>query len=155
MKAEDKKLIRLASKSLSLNDIVLLASRFERPSSPPEDPEEELLRQYKRGVGYSAVSGDEGSADRGSLNVTVGLGTRLVRQTEKSKKASEVVAVLIEAEYLITYGMTDDIPDKAIEVFAKYNAVHNVWPFWRHHVFDICQRARLPDLKVPLIEPTQ
>jgi hypothetical protein len=37
-----------------------------------------------------------------------------------------------------------------IKIFAELNSVHNVWPFWRQHVFDIVSRARLPHLNVPL-----
>lgn len=152
MKAEARKLIKEASASLRLDDIVLVNARFERPVPPPEDPEEELQQQYKRSVRYSIENDDEASDEKRSVSITVVLGIRLVRQSEKNEGSeTETVVILIEAEYLAIYKMTKDVTDKAIKVFAKFNAVHNVWPFWRHHIFDICQRAKLPILNVPLM----
>lgn len=152
MKPEARKLIKEATASLCLVDIVLADARFERPMLPPEDPEEELRQQYKRSVRYSIENGNEASDKERSVNVTVALGIRLVCQSEKKEEPkTETVVILIEAEYLAIYKMTKDVTDKAIKVFARFNAVHNVWPFWRHHVFDICQRAKLPILNVPLM----
>jgi preprotein translocase subunit SecB len=46
--------------------------------------------------------------------------------------------------------MTGELDEKALATFANLNGVHNVWPFWRQHVYDIVQRARLPQLDIPL-----
>jgi hypothetical protein len=37
-----------------------------------------------------------------------------------------------------------------VKEFTSFNAVHNVWPFWRQVVFDLCRSARLPDVFVGL-----
>jgi hypothetical protein len=59
----------------------------------------------------------------------------------------------IEADFLIEYDVRGEPSNEAIKLFAEFadlNSVHNVWPFWRQHVFDIVSRARLPHLNVPL-----
>ncbi|MEO8460730.1 MAG: hypothetical protein ABI451_09395, partial [Dokdonella sp.] len=62
---------------------------------------------------------------------------------------------LIEAAFLVEYDVTGALEEDAIAAFANFNAVHNVWPFWRQHVFDIVQRARLPQLEIPLFSGTK
>jgi preprotein translocase subunit SecB len=152
VKAETRKLIKEVSASLRLDDIVLVNARFERPAPPPEDPEDDLQQQHKRSVRCSIENNDEASDEERLVNITVVLGVRLVRQSGKNEEPeAKTVVILIEAEYLAIYKITKNVTDKAIEVFAKFNAVHNVWPFWRHNVFDICQRAKLPILNVPLM----
>jgi preprotein translocase subunit SecB len=83
------------------------------------------------------------------LQVRVSLGTRVVQQVEEGEPRALFV---IEADYLVEYEMTDDVPDDALKAFAEFNAIHNVWPFWRQHVFGVVDRGRLPRLEVPLFE---
>ncbi|MBB1062084.1 hypothetical protein H4F98_16035 [Lysobacter spongiae] len=79
----------------------------------------------------------------------VSLGTRLVPPSQDND--SEVDAFfVIEADFLVNYEMKADIDQECIKAFADNNAVHNVWPFWRQHVFDMVSRARLPQLEIPL-----
>lgn len=64
-------------------------------------------------------------------------------------EADGYVLFAIEAEDLLEYEMLCEVPDEAICAFADFNSVHNVWPFWRFHVHDVLQRARLPHVDVP------
>jgi len=59
----------------------------------------------------------------------------------------------LEATFRIDYRMKHNISKGAVEEFLKYNALHNVWPFWREFVFSTLNRAELPDLEVPLFRP--
>ncbi|MBL0039624.1 MAG: hypothetical protein IPP28_00945 [Xanthomonadales bacterium] len=57
---------------------------------------------------------------------------------------------IIEADFLVNYEIKSEIDEECIKAFADNNAAHNVWPFWRQHVFDTISRARLPHLDIPL-----
>jgi preprotein translocase subunit SecB len=65
------------------------------------------------------------------------------------------VYVQIEADFMVTYRLQAEIEDPALSAFSNFNAVHNVWPFWRQHVFDIVQRGELPNIEVPLFAGTK
>jgi hypothetical protein len=57
------------------------------------------------------------------------------------------------AQVLSSEGKVTDpveLSQGAIKIFADLNSIHNVWPFWRQHVFDVVGRARLPHITVPL-----
>lgn len=56
----------------------------------------------------------------------------------------------VEAEYMVIYELVADVSEEALHIFSNLNAVHNVWPFWRQHVFDLIGKARLPPLQIPL-----
>ncbi len=146
MTPANHELIQQATQSLRLRDITLYASRFERPQ-PTELLSAEALQQYKRETAYGVGGLSNGEEKQHSLQVTVSLGTRVVWP---QKDAEPTVLFLIEADFVVEYEMTGTIDDKAIKEFADFNSVHNVWPFWRQHVFDIVQRGHLPKLDIPL-----
>jgi len=56
----------------------------------------------------------------------------------------------VEATYLVIYELVSPLSEEALKAFADFNVVHNVWPFWRQHVFDLIGQARLPELQIPL-----
>jgi len=43
-----------------------------------------------------------------------------------------------------------EVDQKALEELARYNAIHNAWPFWRQFVFSAANQAGLPCPEVPL-----
>lgn len=57
------------------------------------------------------------------------------------------------ARYRATYsvGPSEDLSDDDIEQFAQWNAVFNVWPYWREFVGTILDRADLPRIAVPIM----
>lgn len=150
MDANTKKLLVRAAKGLRLNDIALFQARFDRPTPDTGDIHGEASQQHKRSVSYTvgSISSDAPDETR-LLQVRVSLGTRVVQRVDGGEPQPLFV---IEADYLVEYAIQGDVPEDAIKAFAEFNAIHNVWPFWRQHVFNIVEQGRLPHLEVPLFE---
>ena len=151
MKADQRELLAKAITALRLRDVMLNRCSFKRPNPPPADYEQVEVRQLsKRAVNY--VLGDvpaEGDEKEGTiklLQVIVALGIRIIGIHEKKRS----IYFEIEADFLVEYDVKNDISDAAIKAFAEFNSVHNVWPFWRQHVFDTVSRGRLPNIEIPL-----
>src|SRR3546814_16827182 len=108
----------------------------------------EVHQAHKRVVEYQIIEVDSEGASERQLQVLVELGVRISSDAPDGVDAP--IHVQIEAEFVVVYEVLDDIDETSISQFANFNAVHNVWPFWRQHVFDIVQRGRLPQIEVPL-----
>jgi hypothetical protein len=150
MTERENALIAEATRALRIRDVMLNTCRFSRPTAPPADSDAVEVRQMtKRTVEYTLgdVPTDTGEPIK-LLQVTVGLGIRVLATEGEPDKAP--VYFEIEADFLVEYEVTKAVDDPAIRAFADYNSVHNVWPFWRQHVFDTVSRGRLPHLDVPL-----
>lgn len=131
---------------LKIIDVVLVGSRFSTPAqSAPESAQG--WQQHKRGVQYGLTEPVEDGCRE--LHVKVELGTRVLLG-EGTEDGEAAVQFEIEADFLVRYRIAEEVQDEALDAFSRFNAVHNVWPFWRQHVFDIVQRGRLPHLEVPL-----
>jgi preprotein translocase subunit SecB len=147
VKSEAENPINEAIAGLRLRDIVLYESRLFRGDVMPEQDEVEALQQHKRGVRFSVEEQDRAGSSTRELHVMISLGERVVDcVTDQDPK----VYFGIEADYFVVYDMICPISQDALTAFADFNAVHNVWPFWRQHVFDLIGKARLPTLQVPL-----
>ncbi len=150
MTPETKELIRKASQNLKIKDILLFESRFDRPERNIEKQGKQARQEHKREVRFfTNEDAEEGAAETSPavLQVLVSLGTRLM----PNESREDVQAYFqIEAEFLVSYEMQGTIDQECMRAFSDNNAVHNVWPFWRQHVFDIVSRARLPHLEIPL-----
>lgn len=143
MSPETAKLIGEATSALKLRDIVLFESHLFRSGAPPDVGDLLALQQHKRGVRFAAGDG----AEERELHVLVSLGERVVENTESEEPK---VYFGIEADYLVIYDLVADASEEALKAFSDFNSVHNVWPFWRQHVFDLVAQARLPQLEIPL-----
>jgi len=137
---DNEALIVKATAGLELQDITLVRSQYDRPQDVAEGTQ--LAQQQKRGVQF-VVDGHEKDG-KPLLRVRVDLGVRLVDKSESS-----VVFAFIEADYIVDYRIKSDLQEEALKAFAEFNAVHNVWPFWRQHVFDVVDKGRLPRIEVP------
>lgn len=136
--------LKSAFGSLKLKDIILHEARFSRPTAPPA--EVEAMVRAKRIVQFGRADAAESGAPTDLLQVMVALGVRVT-----GKEGDDApVYVEIEADFLAEYEIVAEITEESIKAFASFNAVHNVWPFWRQHVFDVVQRARLSPIEVPL-----
>jgi preprotein translocase subunit SecB len=143
----DNKLICEASKKLRLQSINLFECNLKRFNDLPE--EGELGQQTKLSVKSEkiAVVSDHQSFD--VLRILVDLGVRVVLVSVESENEPPPL-FQIEAVYQLDYELTGSIEQSALDEFAKYNAVHNVWPFWRQYVFSIANQAGLPCPEIPL-----
>lgn len=57
------------------------------------------------------------------------------------------------AKFRVTYEIEgdDDLADADVEQFAYWNAVFNVWPYWREYLASTVQRAELRPVTVPVM----
>lgn len=147
-----RELIKQATEALRLQDITLHQSSLTRPAPFPEQPEVSVEQQARVTVHLERLDADSPNSETPSLmQCAVHLGTRLVADNDDEASADPVVYVEIQAEYRVTYEITvEDLGEEAMTAFAEFNVIHNVWPFWRQHVFDLVQRGGLPRLEVPL-----
>ena len=145
-------LIRQATEALALKEIILYQSRFVRPVAVPEQAEVAAAQQGKTSVRVERLDPLEVNDDTPPLmRCYVHLGTRLVATNDGDEEKEADVYIEIEGEFRVTYEVSNDtISEGALKAFAEFNVIHNVWPFWRQHVFDLVQRGDLPKLEVPL-----
>lgn len=147
--SSNQDLILAATKSLKLRDIQLFSSRFERPGADIEPETVKAEQQHKKTVSAAVGEAEIGSGKVRLFQATVSFGTRVVTSSGDEKK--ELVLFLIEADFLVEYEISGDVPEDALKAFAQFNCIHNAWPFWRQHVYDVAQRGRLPHLDIPLL----
>jgi hypothetical protein len=146
MSAGNSQLIAHATKNLKLRDIVLDACKFDRPDVLPEDlTGVNLVQEHMRGGEFLVGEAYDAEGLPRTLRVKVTLGVRIATEDESPK-----VFVVVEASYVVIYDITGDLDGEHLKAFAEYNVFHNVWPFWRQHVFDIVSRGKLPQIEIPL-----
>jgi preprotein translocase subunit SecB len=153
MTPETKDQIKQASDSLKILDVVLFESKFERPERDPGKLDREGMQQLKREVQFFQPDDEDAFKDgKRYLQVLVSLGVRVVASegTEEDKPV-----FFIEADFLVNYQMSNSLDAECIKAFSNHNSVHNVWPFWRQHVYDVIARSRLPHIDIPLYSVTQ
>lgn len=143
----DKSLIAKASKHLRLGSINLYESNLKRFEALPETCE--LGQQIKLSVKANKIDMFNLSQPISVLRVMVDLGIRIVNVTGPAKD-EPIPLFQIEATFQVDYELTDSVEQAALDEFARFNAVHNVWPFWRQYVFSMANQAGLPCPEVPL-----
>jgi hypothetical protein len=111
----------------------------------------EAHERVKRSVQFTRGAADENHGKPETLQVVIGPGIRITGIGGEEPP----VYVEIEADFLTDYEITSAVSEDAIKAFASFSAVHNVWPFWRQHVFDVVQRARLQQIQIPLFSGTE
>ncbi len=149
MTPELKQQIRKASESLKILDIILFECSLSRPERDPEKLKGTFQHEHKRDVRFFLGKQSTPEGDVNSLQVLVSLGARLMPPSEPGREDPNAIFI-IEADFLVNYEIKSEIDEECIKAFADNNAAHNVWPFWRQHVFDTISRARLPHLDIPL-----
>ncbi|MDD2758728.1 MAG: hypothetical protein PHH11_00385 [Methylomonas sp.] len=143
----DKSLIAEASKHLRLGSINLYEGNLKRFESLPETGE--LGQQTKLGVKAKKKDLSTSEQSVSILRVFVDLGTRVVNLAVPAE-TDPTPLYQIEAVFQVDYELTGSIEQEALDEFARFNAVHNVWPFWRQYVFSVANQAGLPCPEVPL-----
>lgn len=154
MKDEEKASLREIATHLKLRDVVLLDAKLVRPMGIEAfSYKGDAIQEHKRAVQYGQGDGEIDGRAVTLATFEVELGTRVVRKEVVGDAAKDVI-VEIDARFLVLYEIGQPISEEAMDLFAKLNAVHIVWPFWRQHVFDLVQRAHLPRLEIPLLAGT-
>lgn len=142
----DKALIAQAAEALRLRAIVVYESSLKRFGEIPEQPELGILN--KLAVRGEKATGIEAGRELTILRVHVDLGVRVVTPVQPGGEQTPLFQ--IEADFLVDYELTAEVADEALQEFARYNAVHNAWPFWRQFVFSTANQAGLPCPEIPL-----
>jgi hypothetical protein len=143
----DKSLIAEASKHLRLGSINLYEGNLKRFEALPETGE--LGQQTKLGVKAEKIDLSISEQSVSILRVLVDLGIRVVNLAVPADTEPKPI-YQIEAVFQVDYELTDSIGKEAMNEFARFNTVHNIWPFWRQYVFSIANQAGLPCPEVPL-----
>ena len=55
----------------------------------------------------------------------------------------------IRGEYRVDYLEIRELTEVELDAFTQFNSVHNVWPFWRQHVYETISKASLPRITIP------
>lgn len=147
MTPEIADLIKIATSNLKILDVVLFECKFERPERDPAKLVVEAIQQQKREVQFFLPSDEVVEGEDRFLQVLVSLGVRSIASNADENCAPMFV---IEADFVVNYRVLGNVDAVCIEAFANHNSVHNVWPFWRQHVFDTIARSRLPHVEIPL-----
>jgi hypothetical protein len=107
-----------------------------KKKAAPEPPTEEIVYE----------------ADKKKFNllrVYVSLGSRAV--SSEVQKKTPTVFYSVEATFRVDYLVKGELSKAEVREFTEFNSAHNVWPFWRQHVFTTAKVAELPHIDVPLM----
>jgi len=146
MSNSKNELCRIAANALKLKDITLFGAEFKHGKYTGT----EGVQEDKRGTHYHKSTIETENEEHDLLEILVLFGIRVVPPDTDEEDEDPPFSFLIEAEFVVEYQIIDELSEDAIKAFAEFNAVHNAWPFWRQHVYDIVQRAGLPKVDVPL-----
>jgi preprotein translocase subunit SecB len=134
---------------LQINDIYLWSASLERENEYQEGLHRgKTTVQSRQGVQVDMLEAegeDHESADLLRAMVTFGL--RVV-VAEKDKEEATPLHT-IEATFAVEYVVLKEFTEEQFKDFCAFNCVHNVWPFWRQHVYDTLKKASLPMVSVP------
>lgn len=136
---------------LQINDIYLWSTSLERES----EYHEVLHRgrttiQSRQDVQVEMLEAEgEGEGDESTdlLRVLVTLGIRVVFAEQDGGEPAPLHT--IEATFAVEYIVLKEFSEKQFKNFCDFNCVHNVWPFWRQHVYETLKKASLPVVAVP------
>lgn len=138
---------------LAIQDICLWSSTFSRHLEYQAGVHGgRTVQQERRGVeGQQLEVTDIDGEVFDVLRALVSLGTRSVYVAEGSENPDDSAGVLYEivATFAVSYKVVKPPPEEELQQFFQFNCIHNVWPFWRQHVFSTLKSASLPLIEVP------
>ena len=145
----DARTVRQAQNKLELRDIVLHTSSLERDDSI--DPL--LYPTRARQESEVKVSVDKVSFvddEDGHIRILRAYVQLVVFGFNEDEKGADTQALFsIRGVYRVDYLETKELTERELDAFTQYNSVHNVWPFWRQHVYETVSKARLSPITVP------
>lgn len=149
-------LIKAAVDKLELVDIYLNDSRLERDNTFfVGGCDVELVQQSRRSIRAEWLEDDLGTEkeqDKQYLRALITLSLRFLRAGTEEKNQPKVLAEM-EATFCALYLCKEPLEEEQAAEFLRFNAVHNVWPFWRERAFRMAAEARLPTPRIPLLRP--
>ena len=140
----DKALISNAVDALELLDIHLYSTSITRYQDiSVDDYPSDMSQQNKLSVSAEVLESEE---DEKLIVVKANFGLRFVLIAEEKE---ERVLSEIESSFVAKYRQKDELAESALEEFIKFNAIHNIWSFWREHAFRMSAEANLPKPIIP------
>ncbi len=118
---------------------------------------QQIRQQNKLAVTADILGTEEDVEEKsGLLRALVTVGLRFVSASDEGEEESDgavAVHAEVEATFCAVYRYSEKMTDDEIAEFLRFNAVHNVWPFWREHVLRVSAEAKLPRPSIPLMKP--
>lgn len=146
----DARAVRRAQSKLELRDIVLHASSLEKN----DDIEPLLYPTRIRQESEIKVSVDKVSfvdTEDNTIPILRANVQLVVRGFDKDENEDGTpVLFTIRGTYRVDYQEAKELTAQELDAFTKFNSVHNVWPFWRQHVYETVSKASLPRITIPL-----
>lgn len=138
-----------AAEHFSLNDIALWTTSLRREAEYQSGIHDgktvvQTMRSTTAETITAVFEGAEEPMDM--LRTYVNLGVRSVFKGDQEQQ--EEVLFALEATFAVEYAILKMPSEEELQSFVEFNCTHNVWPFWRQHVYDTLKRASLP---VPVI----
>lgn len=146
----DARAVRRAQSKLELRDIVLHASSLEKNDDiepllyPTRIRQESEIRVSVDKVSF--VDSEDNTIP--ILRANVQLVVRGFDTGENEHGAP--VLFTIRGTYRVDYQEVKELTAKELDAFTQFNSVHNVWPFWRQHVYETVSKASLPQVTITL-----
>lgn len=153
----NNELVQLAHSRLLIHEILLHSGEIKTNDSFCPLQKQSYEIQFKQYVKDSRViklnDGDNQSQIDFILFHYIAGFRALPEGLSNEDKESEVldkVEVEVIATFSAIYRVLEEIPEDAIQEFAKFNVGYNVWPFWREYASSTATRLGLPSFPIPL-----
>ena len=145
----DAKAVRRAHDKLELRDIVLHTSSLERDDGIDPLLYPAAIRQKSEiKVSVDKVSFEDDEDD--TIRILRAYVQLVVFGFDEDDEHEETQALFtIRAEYRVDYLEARKLTESELDAFTQFNSVHNVWPFWRQHVYETVSKASLPQITIP------
>src|SRR6185312_15609404 len=148
-------MIESPHKHFKLQSIKLRKTSFEVMDSIDEViiNDDGFTVQSRRGSGWKYLKRVENDASD-LFEAEIGLGIRLIEQSQESGNNPYRVVYSIEAVFAVIFEVIDSSFDpNELGEFADRNGTHLVWPYWRQFVSQTLQAACIPQLTISLLAP--
>lgn len=157
----DRKLVEKVIEQVELVDIYLNDGSVKRDKNFDQGTvPANLQQQSKLSVSADILAGSANESDVFLLRALVTAGVRYAEKPGSKENfegsgdtAGLAVLAEIEATFCALYRYKEDLSDDELNEFLSFNAVHNVWPFWREHALRVAAEAKLPRPTIPLMKP--
>lgn len=147
------------ARCLQIQDIALWESTLKRfVDYQPAQHQGRIKVLTRHGARAELLDAEDAEGGHSTLlRAIISLGMRGVVAQEEGGATQlatdeESVVFQVEADFAVTYEVLQAPSDEELAEFVRFNCTHNVWPFWRQHVYDTLKRASLPLVAVPLFQ---
>ena len=143
------------TKVFEIGDIALWESKLSRfAEHEPGKHDGKIVLHHMRAMQAELLDvvdreGVESRHLRAVITFGVRAATEQVSPEDTPETKRDAYLYEVEASLAAQYRIVGEATDDQIRDFVAFNCVHNVWPFWRYHVFDALKRASLPVPAIP------